>query len=293
LLLWTLPFNAMLEGCNQVATVNLFRLIQAVTANLCVWTVMVLGGGLWAAVAAAAARLICDVYLLAVHYRHFFRPFFVPPLKAVMNWGVEVWPLQWRLAVQGSFAYISFFLFTPVMFYYHGPVVAGQMGMTWTVATALQAAALAWVQTRVPRFGMLIQQQAYVELDRLFFRLAAMSLAAMIAVGAAFWCLLYGLHTLAHPAAQRLLPLGTTAVFLLAVSVQLVASCQVFYVRAHKREPFAVVGVVDSLLVGIAVCALGGVYGALGAGWGLLAVRLLFTLPTHSYIWAKSRKDWH
>ncbi|MBW3543648.1 MAG: hypothetical protein KY476_25640, partial [Planctomycetes bacterium] len=56
LVLWTLPFVAMLEGCNQVAEVNRFRWIQAVAASLAVWGVMVLGGELWAAAAAALAR---------------------------------------------------------------------------------------------------------------------------------------------------------------------------------------------------------------------------------------------
>ena len=62
-LLWTLPFNALLEGCHQVATVNKFRLVQAITANLAVWTLIASGCGLWAMAGAALARLACDLYL--------------------------------------------------------------------------------------------------------------------------------------------------------------------------------------------------------------------------------------
>ena len=113
LLLWTLPFNAMLEGCNQVTTVNRFRLIQAIIASVSVWTVMVLHGGLWAAVAATSARLACELYFLLVRYRNFFVPFFKSTGEQLISWRDEVWPLQWRLAVGGVFSYFSFFLMTP------------------------------------------------------------------------------------------------------------------------------------------------------------------------------------
>ncbi len=293
LLLWTLPFNAVLEGCNQVATVNRFRLIQAVVANIAVWTVMIIGGGLWAAVAATTARLACDLYLLLLHYRRFFAPFFRPAGEARISWREEVWPLQWRLAVGGVFSYFAFFLLTPVMISYHGAVVAGQMGMTWTVVTAIQAAAMAWVQTRAPRFGMLIQERKYTELDPLFRRVTMFSVVAMILASAAFWLLLYELNANSFRVAARLLDLKSTGVFLLAASVQLLANSLVYYVRAHKQEPFLVVSVVSNCLVGLSVWRLGSWYGPSGAAIGLLATHTLFTLPAHWVIWKACRRERH
>ena len=159
LLLWCLPLNAMLEGCNQVATVYRFRVIQAVVANLVVWICIVGGGLLWTAVGAAVARLACELYLLGVRYRRFFAPLRNRPLGPTVSWRQEVWPMQWRLGISGVFSYFAFFLFTPVLFKYQGAVVAGQMGMTWVVLTAIQAAALSWVQTKAPQFGMLVAAQ--------------------------------------------------------------------------------------------------------------------------------------
>jgi O-antigen/teichoic acid export membrane protein len=290
LLLWTLPFNAMLEGCDQVTTVNRFRLIQAIMANVSVWTVMIIGGGLWAAVAATSARLVCDLYLLLVRYRHFFAPFFKSPGEHLISWKDEVWPLQWRLAVGGVFSYFAFFLLTPVMISYHGAVVAGQMGMTWTVVTAIQAAAIAWVQTRVPRFGMLVKEHDFSELDRVFRRVTLFGAVAMILAGGTFWLLLYGLNSLEFRVAGRLLAPLPTGLLLLAALVQMLANSLVFYVRAHKQEPFLVISVISNCLIGLMIWRLGSWYGPTGAAIGLLAENAMFTLPAHWMIWMQCRR---
>jgi hypothetical protein len=289
LLLWTLPFNAVLEGCNQVAAVYRFRLIQAVVASLSVWIVMAVGGGLWAAAAASAARLGCDLFLLLVWYRRFFDSFWSRPAGAFVDWSTEIWPIQWRLAVGAVFGYFAYFFFVPVMVWHHGLVVAGQMGMTWTVVTAVQAAALAWVQTRAPLFGVLVSQHERAELDRVFFRVSALGVGAYFAAAGPFWVLVWLLNIWYQPVANRLLGPAATAAFLAAALVQIVTSSLAFYVRAHKREPFLWVGVVSNVAIGIAVWLLGGRFGPLGAGLGLLGCHLFLTLPTHVVLWRQCR----
>lgn len=288
-LLWTLPFNAVLEGCNQVASVNRFRLVQAAMANLSVWAVMAAGGGLWAAVAGSVARVTCDLLFLLVRYRNFFAPFWQATVTATVAWRSEIWPLQWRLAVGAIFGYFGYFLFVPVMLWYEGTVVAGQMGMTWTVVTAIQAAALAWVQTRAPLFGMLVRQGDRTELDRVFFRVSTLGVAAYVVAAVPFWLLICGFHFWQLEVRSRLLQPAATAAFLAAALVQIITSSAAFYVRAHKQEPFLWVGVISNLAAGAAVWQLGSRFGPLGAGVGLLTVNLLITLPTHLYLWQSCR----
>jgi hypothetical protein len=297
LLLWTLPFVAILEGCNQVATVNKFRVLQAVTGNLVVWAAIALGAGLWTAAASAAVRLLWEFYLLCVRYRRFFQPFLSAPTGSRIGWRTEIWPLQWRLGVQGVFQYFAFYLFTPVMLQFHGAAVAGQMGMTWTVLTALQAAAFAWVQTRTPLFGMLIARKDYRELDRVFKRLTVISVCVLLVGGTLLCSIVAILNDLAHPLAQqlagRLLPPLPTAVFATAVLLFHIPQCQSIYIFAHKRNPLLVVSVVTTSSIGVAVCLLGRKFGPLGAGLGFLGVVALFTLPAWTSIWLRCRREWH
>jgi len=293
MLLWTLPFNALLEGCNQVATVNRFRLIQAICANLAVWTAIVLGAGLWAAVAATAARLICDLYLLGVHYRPFFGSFWRQPAGPRVRWRIDIWPMQWRIAISGVFSYFEFALFTPVMFYYQGSVIAGQMGMTWTLITAIQAAAMAWVQTRIPLFGMLIAKKDYRELDRVYTRLTAISIGALALGSLLIWGLVFGLYAANLSLAERVLPPLPTAILLVAVVLYQLPRCQEMYLRAHKREPFFLANVASSTIIGLFVWILGANYGPIGVAWGYLAAVLLFNVPCKGILWARYRRKWH
>ena len=285
LLLWALPFNAFLEGCNQVAEVNRFRLVQAMTANISVWLVMGCGGGLWAAAAASAARVVCDLVFLLVWYRRFFESFWRPPVAAVVSWARDIWPLQWKLAVGAVFGYFGYFLFVPVILNYQGLAAAGQMGATWTVVTAIQAAALGWVQTRAPLFGMLVSQGDRSELDRVFFRVTSLGIAAYLLAASTFWSLLWLINEWQFEIADRLLGTTASAAFLAAALVQIITSSFAFYVRAHKQEPFLWVGVISNVAIGLSVWQLGARLGPLGAGLGLLGCNLLITLPTHLVLW--------
>jgi Na+-driven multidrug efflux pump len=289
-LLWTLPFVALLEGCGQIAVVNRYRVFQAATCNLAVWTCILLGGGLWAAVAASAARLAWDLLLLLVRYRRFFADFLRPPAEAGFDWKTELWPMQWRLAVGGLFNYFAFSLFTPVLFHYYGPAVAGQMGMTWQLVMMLQAAALAWVQTRAPLFGRLVAKRDFRELDRVFFRLTWISLLVVVVGAAAIWFGVWGLNFAEFRFAKRVLDPLPTALFVLAIVVCHVPNCATFYLRAHKREMLLPLSVVSSLLIGGTVWWFGSLYGPLGMACAYLVVVSSVVLPWQTSIWRQCRK---
>jgi hypothetical protein len=297
LLLWTLPFVAILEGCNQVITVNKYRFTQAVAGNLAVWACIAAGAGLWAAVASAAVKLAWEVYLLRVRYRAFFRPFFAAARDEQVCWRTEIWPLQWTLAVQGVLQYFAFFLFTPITLQYHGAAAAGQMGMTWSVLTALQAGAFAWVHTRTPLFGMLISRRDYRELDRVFKRVSIISGCILTLAGLSFCAVVVLLNQASHPLAAKLasrfLPPLPTIVFTTAVVLYYIPQCMAPYLLAHKRNPMLLAAIVGNSLIGAAVCVFGAKFGPLGAGLGLLAVVAAFVVPVLSAIWWRCRRQWH
>lgn len=290
-LLWTLPFNAVLEGCGQIIVVNKFRFAQAVLANLAVWTTMLCGGGLWAAAAATGARLSVDLVLLLVRYRHFFAPFFRQPDGPLLHWRDELWPMQWRLAVMGVFSYFATFLFTPLMFYYHGPIVAGQMGMTWQLVIMLQLGALAWVQSRAPLFGRLLAHEDYAELDRVFFRVTWISQVILILGAACAWFGFWLLNYLNLGIASRLLDPLAAGLFLLAIVIYHFPQCQSFYIRAHKRELLLGISTTSHCLIGAGVWWFGKTYGPVGAAGAYLAVVALVVFPWQTSIWRRCRQE--
>lgn len=297
LLLWAWAFSAMLEGCNQMAVVNRVRLLQFISGSLAVWISMAAGLGLWAAVVSAAVRVVGDYWLIAVRYRRFWQSLSVVPTDVAISWRKEIWPLQWKMAVSGVASYLALGLIIPVMFYFHGPVVAGQMGMTWTILTAIELAAYSWVHARGPRFGMLAARQDWTEMDRIYSRLIAISwsfyLLAVIGLCAGVWGLNALPWSLSQRLATRLLPLSPTVVFSVAFLLQHLPRCQSIYVRAHKRDPFLIAGLVSNLLLAVLVVGLGAVYGPGGAAWGYLTIVILVNVPWWSSICQRCRREWH
>lgn len=287
----TSPLIALMEGCNQVASVNRMRLVQAVLASVAIWLSVILGGGLWALVASAAVRVLCELTLVAARRRGFFGKFFDVPQRGFIDWRNEVWPLQWRLGIQAAVGFFSSGLLTPIMFHYHGPTVAGQMGLTWTVLMAIQQASLAWIQPRIPRLGMLAARRQFTEMDRLFFHSTIQSLITMAIAGTVLWSVVSIGRAWGFAVVDRFLetlPLGLLAV---TVAVNLVLACQGHYVRACKREPFLVLSLVADGSMGLISWWLGSQFGPTGAISGLLAVSTFVVVPWQTAIWRRCRAE--
>lgn len=290
--LWAVPFNSLLEGCNQITNVMRFRLSQGVLSTVAVWFTIGYGGGLWAAVVSSAVGLLRDLYLLLVQYRRFFRAFREPSRLASLCWRTEVWPMQWRLALTGVAGYCMYSLLTPMMFRYHGPVVAGQMGMTWSLASAVQSIALSWPATKVPRFGIHVARKEYGELDRLWTHALMVALVVMTLGAGVVWMLLWTLRARGFPLAERLLPLTPTALLLLASALMVISFAQSLYLRAHKQEPLLVLSIASGLLNGFLVWLLGRHFGATGAAAGYFLTAVI-AVAWETGIWVRCRRAWH
>jgi hypothetical protein len=290
------PFNSLLEGCNRVAAVNRFLFVQSAISALALWAVMPAAGSLWALTASAAARLASNVVFLAGINGGFLRDLFDAGAhggggEAGIDWRTELWPLQWRIALQGAVSWFHSSLFVPVLFYYRGPEVAGRFGMTWSVILVFQTAAYAWVQTRIPEMGMLVARRDTESLDRLWHRSVTLSVAVLVAAAAAFDVALLLLGRFAPEIAARLLdPATTSMLFAGRIAFQVVLGIAA-YVRAHKIEPFAPMMVSVSLLYGVFAWLTGWRVGAIGQAAAYLAVSAVVALPWSLLILRRARRE--
>ncbi len=286
------PAWSLLDGCDQMRHTNAARLGIAVVTNLFAWAAIVLGAGLWTLVILNGANLAVAAAFFARRYGDFFRAIRSSPRHAAVDWRLEIWPMQWRIALSWLSGYFIFSLFTPVMFQFHGAIVAGQMGMTLSLANALLAFALTWVATKAPAFGQLISLRDFAGLDRLF----AASTAQALAVGGigalAILGGTYGLNAIHSRLALRLLPPLLVGLFVVSALIATLVGAMATYLRAHKREPYLVPSVLCGVAVGVTTIVLGGRYGALGAAIGYLVLSLVFLIPEVA-IFRHCQSAWH
>jgi hypothetical protein len=290
---WCMPFFALLEGCDQVAQVVKFRTYQAIAGNVAIWLAILTGAGLWAAPAYSMTAAIFAAGYLLLTRREFFRAFFTPPASRRIHWRIEILPMQWRLALQGLMNYFTLSLFTPVMFYYHGPVVAGQMGMTWQLVLAIQSIAAIWVVTKTPRFGMLAVRREFSILDAKWRQAASMSLLLMLCgVLTVFLSIGYLSDIEWQPVHRVLAPLSFLVLAAGGVFSQAI-HCIAIYLRAHKREMLTPVALTTGVLLGATVWQGGMRYGPLGAATAYLLVMSVVSCPMAFFIWRRCCREWH
>jgi O-antigen/teichoic acid export membrane protein len=291
------PIWSLLEGCNQVSSLYTYRFSQGMVTSICVWAAILLGANLWTASASSLATLFCAFVFLRNKYWRFLKTLlFVRPSGPRISWRFHMLPMQWRIALSWISGYFVFSLFTPVLFKYHGPIIAGQFGMTWSVVGILGAISGSWLSPRIPQLAMLIAQKKYDELDILFWKLTKIVVGITIAVALSILVFVYLLNVINHPLAfrfaSRLLPPLPTGL-LLAAQILIISSVPFStYMRAHKQEPIMHLSVLSALMVGLSTIILGRYYLATGMAFGYLIVNIII-IPFVFLTWHRRRIDWH
>jgi len=288
-----LPIWSFLEGCNQVVNLYRYRFFQAVCTSFFVWMAILLGAGLWTASVSVIVTLVCAVIFLWMKYRNFLKSIFgAHTTGARIKWKEEIFPMQWRIALSYISGYFTFSLFTPVLFKFHGPIVAGQMGMTWSIIGFAGMIPGVWLIPKIPQFGMLIAQKDYHYLDQSFYRITKIFTAVTIMAAVSIWSLIYILNVLKMPIANRLLSPMPTAIFLVAQVIMMMSMPFSVYLRAHKKEPLLFPSVMLGMLIGASTIILGRSCSVMGIAIGyLLATSLV--IPLIIFIWHRCRGEWH
>lgn len=287
------PILSFMEGCGFVKNIARLRLGQALTGSTLAWFALAAHHGLFApAMIIAGNACVASIWL----FRQ--RELLVPLLRHKageyrIHWMKEVWPFQWRIAVSWFCGYFIFQLYNPVLFAFRGAVVAGQMGMALSLAGALSAVAVSWINTKAAPFGAMIARKEFSQLDHLFFKALWQSFS-VCAVGALLvWFAVICLNWARLPFAHRVLDPISLGILLLTTVLNTIINAEALYLRAHKQEKFLLNSVLGALLVAPSTYFLGRSYGAFGVVTGSLAIGLFMGLPLGTYTFLKYRRIWH
>ena len=290
------PTFSFLEGCGFVSSVARARLMQAMAGTLLGWAALALHHGLY-----APGLLISSQAIVGILYLMRRRNLLGPLLRRVqtefaIDWGTEVWPFQWRIAVSWVCGYFITQLFTPVLFHYRGAggvIEAGQMGMTVNICGTLTSVAIAWMNTKAAPFGRLIALREFAALDRMFFRALRQSLGAALLASVAVWVAVALLRARGIPLALRILPLAPLALLLVTSMCNILVFAEALYLRAHKQEKFMMNSILGALWMVPAALLLGRWYGAYGIAVGYFLGTLFIGVGLGTTTFAKYRRVWH
>ena len=283
--LFVLPMISLLEGCGQIREINKFRLTQAFLSSLILWYLMYAGADLWAMVLAAFVVVLRDIYLLCVYYRAFFKPFWTAKISASIDWKNEIWPMQWRLALQAISGYFLLQLITPVVFYYHGSIEAGRIGMAMQIVFSLQALGQVWLLTKAPLFGALIAKEDFSALNRMWKQASLVSVSVVLLLGLSLVVVTLFGHMMELQVMDRIVGPWQLLLLVLAQVFSQILQAEAAYLRAFKKEYFLLVGVVGGVIAGLLIWYLGAGYGINGAIIGYtFSMALVLIWATYIFI---------
>jgi O-antigen/teichoic acid export membrane protein len=267
------PMLSFLEGCGQVRQVAGMRFAQGITAIIIPWSVLIAHHGLYAPGAVSTGYA-----LVALVFLYSRRALLLPLLRRSakenpVSWRREIWPFQWRLAISFLCAYFSVQVLTPALFAFRGPVEAGRMGMSLSIAGYMWALVMAWMSTKATPFGALIARQKFEELDHLFFRTLKQALSILVCMVTLCMVGVMMVQRLLPEIARRMVSPWNFVWLLLTALGVFVAQSEAIYLRAHKREPFLLQGIVVSLLT------MAGVF-LIVPRWGINGATLIYFICT-------------
>lgn len=292
------PLIAFVEGLGKVKEMAQIRVIQQIIQPIAVWGGLLIGCKLYVSGVDAILRVVIVGFLLwKSPFRVMIKNIWRDLASDRIAYMKEVFPYQWRIALSWISGYFIFQLFNPVLFAAEGSQIAGQMGMTISALSGIQALSQAWINTKVPKMSGYIAQKEYSKLDILFNSTFKQLLLIGTSLLVLFTITIYVIQILqlqigGLDISERFLPIIPLILMVWAIWTTLPVNCWATYLRCHKKEPL----LLNSVIMGIACCLstllLGYQYGLYGMVIGYSCLRIISLIWVYT-VFEKNKQLWH
>lgn len=292
------PIFSFLEGCGFVPEIARARLTQFVTGSLLAITALTLRHGLYAPGCMLLGQTLAGGYAIFTHRRLLGTVLRHKPGRHHTSFRTDIWPLQWRMAVSWVAGYLTVPLFAPMLAHMAewGPIEAGRMGVSLSLAAKVGDVAMAWMNTKSAPFGRLIALRQFGELDRRFFRALLQSALIGTAIAVIVWLVAVYVGHPGHFGSRyghRFLPPLGLGLLLFGVVANAIVSSLAIYLRAHKEEKFMINSILGAVYTLPVAWWLGHRYGGIGIAITYGCGSLVIGLGYGTYTFLKWRRIWH
>lgn len=288
------PILSFLEGLGKVKEIAKIRLIQQTCQISVLFLFLFAGFKLYSSPLANIITLLIAPMFLFFSSSKMLLQFIWQQLKTSrVNYRLEIFPYQWRIALSWISGYFMYQLFNPVIFATEGAVAAGQMGITLAVLNGILTISLSWVNTKVPLFSNLIARKEYSSLDRIFNKTVLQ--ASIISLFALVFLVLVVvlMKNIGMSLGNRFLPLFPLILLSLTTLVNQFVSALATYLRCHKKEPFLVFSIVMGAMTAISTLVLGKYFGVIGITIGYSFLTVFVSLIWAVLIFNTKKALWH
>lgn len=245
-------FGSVLKGFNKVDLAQKIITLAAFVSNIATWAALFGGLKLWALAIGGFTNILLSLILYYSSTTSLWSQMLRTKVHGHYDWLSETLPLQWRYAISWASGYFIFQFIVPVAMIYASADVAGKLGLSLTIARAVQSVANSWGMTKIPQFNMFVAQGKRNELDNLLNTIQKQSILVFLAGSIGLVFLLIFIFPVIHWN-TRVLPTTEIIIILIAEGANLIVFNWAYYLRSHKEEPYVKISAISALGIGVGV----------------------------------------
>ena len=243
------PFLSFHEGLGRVHQVYKLRVIQTVIGGLASIVLLILDFKLYSFLALPIVCSIISFVWLRFNSHHLL-DYHQPASKQIsrhFSWFKEIFSLQWRVSLSWISGYFIFHFFQPIIFYFYGPIIAGQFGISFSILKAATNLSISWISPKLPELSRLYFSNNKSQMTKVFYRYVfyVMSITFFLLIGLNVtyaFLILYDYEITGRFLNQNLFLVLSVVSF-----IDVYIFCLAVYTRAHKEEPFFVISLFSAI----------------------------------------------
>jgi len=285
-----LPFFAVVEGSGEISEVYSIRLLQGLIGSIFCWLVLMSGGDLWAASMVPILGAMISFIWIYKKRPQLFKIALLKEAGKKFNWSKEIWPLQWRIGVNWISLFLMSQLCTPILFYFQNSIVAGQMGLSLTIAHMLGILSQSWITRGVPHMSQAAAKKEWHILDDLFKKDFVRSMFVFL-LGVIFVTIGYRVISQSIYA-NRVLefwPFLGLLIFSFFYYINIALAIQL---RSYRKEPLVWVSLMGGLLIFIATAIAAKYFSVNEVILVMLVTQVFLISPASIYIWRNRNREY-
>jgi O-antigen/teichoic acid export membrane protein len=283
---------AFIEGCGEVVGVAKIKLLQFVPANIIFWLTLIAGYGFISVSLIPLISSIIGLFLIILKYGSFIGSLLKESTHNYhISWKKEIWPFQWKIAVSWLSGYLSFQIFNPLLFKYHGPLLAGQVGMSLQLIFGLNGLAIIWITTKLPHFGNLVAKKEFDTLGLEFekaFNQSLLFISSLIILTFISYLWVYGNFDYIK---NRVIEPKYFIFLLFVCLLNHIIFSKAAFLRVFKKEPFMFMSLASGALTFLIAILTIPQLGVIGVLISYLTSSLFIGFFFGNYLFKKNKKE--
>ena len=243
------PIYIFFDAIGMLRSVCYLRLIQNISLNICFCYFIFSNFGLESFLFAQIIAFSLIFLILLLKYKNLIMYLFFNNLKGCkFNWKDKFFPMQWRIGISSICGYLLFFSYTPLVFKYIDPILAGKVGFMFSILAGYRGLISSILNPYVSKYAFLISRNKSTMVNKYIRRNTILIFYLSIVFILFYYLITYILKILYFSTYERLLDPKLTLIlflgnFLICLSLPISS-----YLRSFRVEPLMKLSIISACM---------------------------------------------